>query len=187
MAPRQCSRRSPALPQKPFDTSGKSPAHIHHPPILQNALWLIRRVTLMGNCPFSRNRSGRAGCGFPENRLQYPRSRRALFRPLVAWFEKRGGLIYKRPMHAVTYYLIALWAGVWLTLLMCNFYLWVQMKNHRVPKEGPMWEMNRAAFQTDPADYTETGQAYRRKATRVQVALLVWFVIGMIGLLNIFK
>jgi hypothetical protein len=30
-------RRSLALPQKPFDTSGKSPAHIYHSPILQNA------------------------------------------------------------------------------------------------------------------------------------------------------
>lgn len=38
----QSSRWSPAWPQKPFDTSGKSPAHIHHPPILQNALWPIR-------------------------------------------------------------------------------------------------------------------------------------------------
>jgi hypothetical protein len=38
----QSSRWSPAWPQKPFDTSGKSPAHIHHPPILRNALWPIR-------------------------------------------------------------------------------------------------------------------------------------------------
>jgi hypothetical protein len=33
-------RRSLALPQKPFDTSGKSPAHIYHSPILQNAFGL---------------------------------------------------------------------------------------------------------------------------------------------------
>jgi hypothetical protein len=45
-----------------------------------------------------------------------------------------------------------------------NFYLWLQKNNHRVPKQRPMWEFQRAAFQTDPADYTEIGQAYRRKS-----------------------
>jgi hypothetical protein len=38
----QSSRWPPAWPRKPFDTSGKSPAHIHDPLILQNALWPVR-------------------------------------------------------------------------------------------------------------------------------------------------
>jgi hypothetical protein len=92
-----------------------------------------------------------------------------------------------RALISIHAFIIALWLGAGLILMMWNFYLWLQMNNHRVPKQRPMWEFQRAAFQTDPADYTEIGEAYRRKSIWVQAAMPVWLVIGMIGLPIVFK
>src|SRR5262249_25750702 len=79
------------------------------------------------------------------------------------------------PMQAVVYSLTALWAGVNLILMVWDGYLSLQMLNYRVQKEWPISGGGRKfSFQTDPTDYTEIGQMYRRKSIRVETALLIW-------------
>ena len=77
-------------------------------------------------------------------------------------------------MHVVVYSLTALWIGATLILMLWDGYLSLQMFNHRIPKERPMFGGRKFSFQTDAADYTETGQIYRRKSIRVEIALLIW-------------
>jgi hypothetical protein len=67
-----------------------------------------------------------------------------------------------------------LWIGVTLILFFWDGYLSLQMLNYRVPKERPLFGGRKFSFQTDPADYTEIGQIYRRKSIRLEIALLSW-------------
>ena len=79
----------------------------------------------------------------------------------------------------------ALWMVVNATLIISAFYLSTRMLNHRVPKQEPTWTWGggrRFAFQTDPADYTEIGRAYRNKAVKVETALLAWMFIFPIAI-----
>jgi hypothetical protein len=102
----------------------------------------------------------------------------------VSEFEFGSVLIYRNAMHAVVYSFTTLWVAVAVILMLWDGYLSIQMINHRVPKERP-WSWfggRRFSFQTDPADYTEVGQAYRRKSIRVEMALLAWIPIIPIAL-----
>jgi hypothetical protein len=80
---------------------------------------------------------------------------------------------------------MAIWIGVSLMLILTLGYFGFQIRNHRIPKERPMWEMQGPVFFSDPANFTETGNAYRRKAIWVQVAFVGWLVISTIGALSL--
>jgi hypothetical protein len=60
-------------------------------------------------------------------------------------------------------------------------YLALQMANHRLT-ERTRPRGRKFSFQTDPTDFTEIGQAYRRKSIRVEVAILAWSPIIPIAL-----
>jgi hypothetical protein len=75
---------------------------------------------------------------------------------------------------AVVYSLTALWGGVALILILWDSYLSLQMVSHRLPKRRSLFGGRKFSFQTDPADYTDIGQAYRRRSIQVELTLLAW-------------
>ncbi|KJC58968.1 hypothetical protein UP10_20335 [Bradyrhizobium sp. LTSPM299] len=74
---------------------------------------------------------------------------------------------------ALVYSFVALWVGVVVILGFWVVILRFKMESYRL-EERPWPGGRRFAFQTDPADYSEMGQACRRKSVRVELALLVW-------------
>jgi hypothetical protein len=77
-------------------------------------------------------------------------------------------------MQLIGYSVFALWIGVTLILFLWDGYLSLQMYNYRIPKKRPFFGRRKFSFQTDPADYTEIGQIYRRKSIRMEIAFLTW-------------
>jgi hypothetical protein len=73
----------------------------------------------------------------------------------------------------VVYSLTAIWGGVAVILMLWDGYLAVQMENYRIPGT-PRPKGRGFSFQTNPAHFTEIGQAYRRRSLQVEMALLVW-------------
>jgi hypothetical protein len=56
-------------------------------------------------------------------------------------------------------------------------YLQSQMLKHRIPRKGllrPFWWSRGFTIVTDPANYTETGQFYRRWTIRFEMASIIW-------------
>lgn len=85
-------------------------------------------------------------------------------------------------MSGFIFYLLAIpWAGVFMSLLLWSTVLEQEMKNNRVPRDRPMWDVRRGAFSTDPADLTDIGKVYRQKAMVVELALCFWGAVGLIG------
>jgi hypothetical protein len=74
------------------------------------------------------------------------------------------------------YLFFAVWLVPILVLFFWDGYLSLQMWNYRIPKkdERIIGGGRKFAFQTNAADYTEVGQAYRRKSIRLEIALLIW-------------
>jgi len=71
---------------------------------------------------------------------------------------------------------IKFWLAVCLVLLLGHVCLSVGMLNHRISRKGLLleWWLRRLTVLTNPADFTETGQIYRRWAIRFEVALGIW-------------
>lgn len=76
--------------------------------------------------------------------------------------------------------IISIWVGLSLIPIFTGAYFSLQMQNHRVPQERPMWDMRAPFLAYDPANFTEIGQAYRRKAFGAQLTLGGWLLISMI-------
>jgi hypothetical protein len=77
-------------------------------------------------------------------------------------------------MRVLIYVGVALWVSIGVVISVWNMVLQAQMMNNRVPTQEP-WRLFGArqfSFQKDPADYTELGQQYRRKAIRAELVLL---------------
>jgi len=69
------------------------------------------------------------------------------------------------------------WLGGTVILLMGASYLQSQMLKHRLPREGllhPFWWGRGLTIVTNPANYTETGQFYRRWTIRFEVTGIIW-------------
>jgi hypothetical protein len=70
-----------------------------------------------------------------------------------------------------------IWFGVTVILLIVAGYLQSQMLKHRIPRQGllhPWWWRRGFTMITDPANYTETGQFYRRWTIRLELASMIW-------------
>jgi hypothetical protein len=80
-------------------------------------------------------------------------------------------------MRILVYVGLGLWISVGLVIFVWILILSAQMVNNLVPKPDQAHLYGggrRFAFQTDPADYTELGQQYRKKAIRAQIILLAY-------------
>jgi hypothetical protein len=83
-------------------------------------------------------------------------------------------------MRLLVYAGLSLWAGVFLLTYGRYFDLYVRMMGQRLkPKSILNREM--ACF-SDPANYTEVGQIYRRKAIRAELASIASFIILLMAL-----
>jgi hypothetical protein len=75
----------------------------------------------------------------------------------------------------LTWLFFVIWFARILVLFFWDGYLSLQMWNYRVPKKSePLLGGRKFAFQTDPADFTEIGQIYRRKSIRLEIHMLSW-------------
>ena len=72
---------------------------------------------------------------------------------------------------------IVLWIGGIVLLGYWYLILWFQMLNHRIPNKELKPGSRQSVSLTDPADFTETGQLYRRRAMRVKATLAVWAIV----------
>jgi hypothetical protein len=79
-------------------------------------------------------------------------------------------------MRVLVYVGVALWISVGVVILVWNMILQAQMMNNRVPKQEQrrLFGARQFSFQKDPADYTELGQQYRRKAIRAELVVLAY-------------
>lgn len=71
---------------------------------------------------------------------------------------------------------VHIWLGVAFILNMGAWLLRSQMLKYRIPREGllhPFWWRGFTII-TDPANYTEAGQFYRRWTIRFEVAAMIW-------------
>ena len=77
-------------------------------------------------------------------------------------------------MRVLVYIGLALWISVGVVIFVWNLILSAQMVNNLVPKpeQRHLYGPRQFAFQTDPADYTELGQLYRKKAIRAELVVL---------------
>ena len=87
-------------------------------------------------------------------------------------------------MQTVYVCLVTIWIVGTFALMCWDFYLSCQMLNYRT-KKWSWFEGRKFTFQTDPADYTETGQAYRLKSIHAEIALFIWVAIFFIALITI--
>ncbi|WP_407169658.1 hypothetical protein [Bradyrhizobium sp. ORS 111] len=75
-------------------------------------------------------------------------------------------------MRVFVYIGVALWIGMGVIIWVWNMILPAQMVNNLVPKPEQRHLYGGRQFQKDPADYTEVGQQYLKKAKRAELVTL---------------